>query len=92
MSSDKDLEQEIIDFEKHLNKRAEDESVQEETDQSRSNATRGSHPFRNLKVFSRSAFLWIMNWDIKYMLPLASTWISTDLVNWVTRFYLKLPF
>lgn len=48
--------------------------------------------FKNIRPFVRNIFSWIMNWDIHYFLPIATTWVSPEAINWVTRFYLKQPF
>lgn len=53
---------------------------------------KGDKPFAKLKTFSRQCFSWVMNWDIHYFLPLATTWFSPSIANWVTRFYMKCPF
>ncbi|KAK8842329.1 hypothetical protein M9Y10_025907 [Tritrichomonas musculus] len=49
-------------------------------------------PFKNMRDFVRHVFGWIMNWDAHYFLPIATTWIGPGSTNWVTRFYMKMPF
>lgn len=49
-------------------------------------------PFVRMRDFVRHIFGWIMNWDAHYFLPIATTWIGPESTNWVTRFYMKMPF
>ena len=49
-------------------------------------------PFTKVRPFIRHLFSFIMNWDIHYFLPIATTWVSTGATNWVTRLYLRTPF